>query len=63
MSAEMTLRDYFAAHLVSMCLRALRSGERPHSSKIQNVAANAYAMADAMLDAREEDTSFSEGQR
>jgi hypothetical protein len=55
MSAEMTLRDYFAAHLVSMCLRALRSGERPHSSKIQNVAANAYA--------REEDTSFSEGQR
>lgn len=49
MDSGMTLRDYFAAK----AMQGVLSGVDPFQSVV-NIAARAYAIADAMLKAREE---------
>lgn len=49
-SPGMTLRDYFAAHaLAGLCANARWNA----TYQVEKVASSAYAMADAMLKARE----------
>jgi hypothetical protein len=45
----MTLRDYFAAK----AMQELLAGRTPTSTVTEEIAGNAYAVADAMLKARE----------
>ncbi|HCM9127823.1 TPA: hypothetical protein R4104_001534 [Enterobacter asburiae] len=49
MASDATLRDYFAAK----AMQGVLSGVDPFQSVV-NIAARAYAIADAMLKAREE---------
>lgn len=49
----MTLRDYFAAKAVPALLALCINDTHKRASYEQHVAANAYAVADAMLKARE----------
>lgn len=52
----MTLRDYFAAKAMTECLRSLHDDEGvyPDEHWRVGVAMEAYAMADAMLEARKQ---------
>jgi hypothetical protein len=49
----MSLRDYFAAHSIDAAVRILHTGGRYTEATINDAAAVAYALADAMLEARE----------
>lgn len=50
----MTLRDYFAAKAMQAQQTAFWSMESAHGWSIQEIANESYAMADAMLKAREQ---------
>jgi hypothetical protein len=50
----MSLRDYFAAKAMQAQQAALWSMESAHGWSVQEIANESYAMADAMLKAREQ---------
>jgi hypothetical protein len=55
----MTLRDYFAGRAIPAIIKATSSG-RHMAGSIEQMAIDAYDLADAMLTARQKDTPDAE---
>ena len=49
----MTLRDYFAAHVAVGAMSEYWNGDRMRDPTFDDIAQHAYALADAMLEARQ----------
>ena len=49
----MSLRDYFAAHVAVGAMSEYWNGDRMRDPTFDDIAQHAYALADAMLEARQ----------